>query len=222
MLVKCLSSVVFFFSPGCLNELLRRSAHMTEIDCPLCHVVTSVQGRMVEDLPKNYPLMSMLRSLDCTGKGRKISRKEDTDLQPPQCPEHDDALRSYCLKDGVLVCSTCVLYGNHRNHPTKFLSEAALAERKRLKELNIEAFKQKQRMKVAISGVENTRKLVQETGGKMEDEVDNFFQILVDLVEEKRKSMKMDIRMRTQLRVKALMEQAKYARGRVCVCTNLL
>lgn len=183
---------------------------MTEIDCPLCHTVTNVHGRVVADLPKNYPLMSMIRSLDCSGKGRKISRKEeDSLLQPPQCPEHEDYLRSYCMKDGTLVCSTCVLYGSHRNHPTKFLNEAALSERKRLKELNVEAFKQKQRMKVALSSVQNTCKRVQETGGEMEDEVDNFFQGLIDLVEEKKRSVKMDIRMRTQLRVNALVKQEK-------------
>lgn len=183
---------------------------MTEIDCPLCHSVTCIQGRAVADLPKNYPLMSMMRSLDSSAKGRKIFRKEEVAFpQPPQCPEHEDYLRSYCLKDGTLVCSTCILHGNHRNHPTKFLSEAALSERKRLKELNDEAFKQKQRMKVALSSVQDTCKRVQETGGEMEDEVDNFFQVLVCLVEEKRQSVKMDIRMRTQLRVKALVEQAK-------------
>ena len=187
---------------------------MTEVDCPLCHVVTSIHAQTVADLPKNYPLMSMLRFLDgkagSVPKGRKTSRKEeDASPQPPQCPEHDDYLRSYCLKDGALVCSTCVLYGAHRNHPTKFLSEAASLERKRLKELNVEAFKQKQRMKAALSSVEDTCKRVQETGGEMEDEVDNFFQVLISVVEEKRRSVKMDIRMRTQLRVKALLEQAK-------------
>jgi hypothetical protein len=189
---------------------------MTEIDCPLCHTTTIVPGLTVADLPKNYPLMSMMRSLDISGssvkggKSRKISRKEDcTSPQPPQCPEHEDFLRSYCLKDGALVCSTCVLYGSHRNHPTKFLNEAALTERKKLKELNVETFKQKQRMKAALSSVEDTRKRVQETGGKMEDEVDSFFQILIDLVEEKRKSVKLDIRTRTQLRVNALVNQAE-------------
>lgn len=182
---------------------------MTEIDCPLCHEITSIHDNSVTDLPKNYPLMSMLRSLDSTGKGRKISRKEDSPIHPPQCPEHEDYVRSYCLKDGALVCSTCELYGSHRNHPTKFLNEAAVSERKKIKELNAEVFKQKQRMKVALSGVENTCKRVQETGGKMEDEVDDFFQVLVGLVEEKRRSVKTDIRMRTQLRVKALVDQAQ-------------
>lgn len=182
---------------------------MTEIDCPLCHEVTNVQGRGVTDLPKNYPLMSMLRSLDSSVKGRKISRKEEFSSHPPQCPEHDDCFRSYCLKDGTLVCSTCELYGKHRNHPTMFLNEAASTERKKLKELNAEAFKQKQRMRVALSGVEDTCKRVQETGGKMEDEVDDFFQVLLGLVEEKRRKVKMDIRLRTQLRVKALVDQAE-------------
>lgn len=203
------SDDVFFPSQGCLSELLRRSLNMSEIDCPLCHKITSIQGCSVRDLPKNYPLMNVLRSLESTVKGRKISRKEDSPIHPPQCPEHNDSFRRYCLKDGALVCSTCELYGSHKNHPTVFLNEAAVSERKKLKELNAEAFKQKQRMKVALSGVEDTCKRVQETGGKMEDEVDDFFQVLISLVEEKRQRVKMDIRMRTQFRVKALVDQAE-------------
>lgn len=163
------------------------------------------------DLPKNYPLMSMIRCLDSTRQERKWSRhiKEDAPLQPPKCAEHDDYLRSYCLKDGTLVCSSCVLYGSHRNHPTKFLSKAALSERRRLKELNIEVFKQKQRLKVALSGVEGTCRRVQESGGRLEDEVDGFFQEVLDLVEERRRRAKTDIRGRSQLRVKALLDQAQ-------------
>ena len=199
-------------------ELLRRSLHMTEIDCPTCHRVTLIEGRTVSGLPKNYPLMSLMRMLDSSSfKGRKISRKEDNTLiQPPKCPEHDDYLRSYCLKDGSLICSSCELYGSHRGHPTKFLNEAASTERSKLEQLNGEVFKQKQRMMVALSGVESMCQQVKDAGGRMEDEADEFFQELISLVEEKKSNVKTDIRLRTQHRVMALMGQARYVRNTVC------
>lgn len=165
----------------------------------------------MSSLPKNYPLMSIVR--EAVQLGRKISRgrgvSPSVSLQPPQCPEHDDYLRSYCLKCKELVCSSCELYGNHRGHPTKFLNEAAEVERTKLKDLNLAMFRQKQRMKVAVLNVEETRKAVQEVGGKMEDEVDEFYGDLIALIKEKCQAAKTDIRMRTQHRVKALSEQAK-------------
>lgn len=198
-------------------ELLRRSIHMTEIDCPTCHRVTLIEGRTVSGLPKNYPLMSLMRMLDSSSSsvkgGRKISRNNNDEethvVQPPKCPEHDDYLRSYCLKDGTVICSSCELYGSHRGHPTQFLNEAASAERGKLEQLNGEVFKQKQRMMVALSGVESMCQQVKEAGGRLEDEVDGFFLELVGLVEEKRSSVKTDIRLRTQFRVTALAGQAR-------------
>ena len=173
--------------------------------------MTVVEYNTVSSLPKNYPLMSIVR--ETAQLGRKFSRgrgpSPTPSLQPPQCPEHGDDLRSYCLKCRELVCSSCELYGNHRGHPTKFLNEAAQMERTRLQDLNKEVLKQKQRMKVAALNVEDTRKAVQEAGGKMEDEVDEFYGDLVALINEKRQAVKTDIRLRTQLRVKALTEQAK-------------
>ncbi len=178
----------------------------------MCSCVTIVENNLVSSLPKNYPLMEIVR--ETTQQGRKISHTTRdgspmASLQPPQCPEHDDYLRSYCMKCKTLVCSSCELYGSHRGHPTKFLSEAALMERTRLKDLNVAVFKQKQKMKVAVLNVEEACKAVQEEGGKMEDEVDEFFGDLVALINEKRLTVKTDIRMRTQLRVKSLVEQTK-------------
>lgn len=192
-------------------ELLRRSLHMTEIDCPTCHHVTLIEGRTVSGLPKNYPLMSLMRMLDSSSfKERNISRKEESILiQPPKCLEHDDYLRSYCLKDGSLICSSCELYGSHRGHPTKFLNEAASTERCTLEQLNREVFKQKQRMMVALSGVECMCQQVKDAGGRLEDEVDEFFQELIGLVQEKRNSVKTDVHLRTQYRVTALLGQAR-------------
>ena len=190
----------------------------SQVDCPICNYVTVVESNSVSSLPKNYPLMGIVR--ETMQQRRKISRGGEHSRggsppnaslqQPSTCPEHDDYLRSFCLKCKTLVCSSCELYGNHRGHPTKFMNEAAMVERQRLQDLNEAVLRQKQKMQVAVLNVEGTRRAVQEEGGKMEDQVDEFFGDLVALINQKRQNVKNDIRMRTQLRIKALSEQARY------------
>lgn len=186
--------------PGCLNNLLDRGTR-SEIKCPLCNQITPVSGHSVTNLPKNFPLMSLIGM---------PGRPQETYMQlPPKCSEHDDYLRRYCLKDGTLICSSCELYGSHQGHPTQLLDEAALAERKQLGELSSEVVRQKQKMQVALTKVEGQCVAVQETGGRMEDEVDEFFQSLIGLLQEEKQRVKTEIRKRTQLRVIALMKQAR-------------
>lgn len=108
-----------------------------------------------------------------------------------------------------MICSSCELYGAHRGHETAFLKEAAVKERKKLQMLDPEVVKQKQKMKLSLARVEGTRQEVQEAGGKMEDEVDEFFQKLVALINEKKQMAKTDIRLRVQHRIKGLTDQAK-------------
>ena len=153
--------------------------------------------------------MSVMRTLDPVRKISQPQPQPQPQCSMPQCPDHDDYLRSYCLKDGTLICSSCELYGDHRGHPTQFLTEAAESERKRLAQLNLAVVERKDKMKAGLAGVEKTRREVQKEGGAMEDEVESVFQRLSDLVEERKRQVKNDIRMRTQLRVNALVGQAK-------------
>ena len=163
----------------------------------------------MDNLSKNFALIHWVRVLD--EPRQKISQTVVPNVATPQlqkCPEHNDYLRTYCLKDGKLICSSCELYGPHKGHPTRFLNEAALEEREKLNTLNPEVLKMKQMMERALHKVDGMCKEVQACGGKMEDEVDDFFQKIMDVIEENKKKVKIDIKMRTQLRVKALMEQA--------------
>lgn len=163
----------------------------------------------MSNIPKNYALLNVLRDITPT---RRQSRKEEHDAvtkQVPKCPEHDDFLRSYCMDDGELVCSSCELYGSHKGHRTQFVSEAALEEKKRLKALRPDVLRLRDRMEKALYAVENICADTQKAGGKMEDEVDQYFSKIVALIEEKKSEVKTDIRMRTQLRVKALLVQAR-------------
>lgn len=190
--------------------LLKSDFRSSTIVCPnFCHEPTLVKGYKVANIPKNYALLNVLREVSPT---RRRSRREEADAVTrlvPKCPEHDDFLRSYCVDDGRLVCSSCELFGSHKGHRTMFVNEAALEERKSLKVLRPDVLKQRDRMEEARHLVEGICADTQKAGGRMEDEVDRYFGNIIALIEEKRAEVKKDIRVRTQLRVKTLLEQAK-------------
>jgi len=183
------------------------------ITCPNhCHELTRVKAYNVSNIAKNYPLLSILREIPPLAREAGTAAKTTKTKQqhmPPKCPDHDDYLRSYCMKDGSLVCSSCELYGSHQGHRTLFVNEAAEEERKKLKALHPDLLRQKDKMTEALTTVDAACKSTQKAGGKMEDQVDEFFDHITALIEEKKADVKTDIRLRTQLRVNALLEQAK-------------
>ena len=64
-------------------------------------------------------------------------------------------------------------------------------------------------MELAVAEVEAVCKSVQKTGGEVVNEIEEAFHELTELIEEKRNQLKVEAMHRTQIRVKALKEQAR-------------
>ena len=128
-----------------------------------------------------------------------------------RCEEHNgDNLSSFCTKCGVLVCSSCLLYGKHREHNNKtmFVGDAANWYRQEFQKFSPDVQNQRRRMEAALGDVERMNDSVQEMGGRLEKEADEAYGELINLIEARRDNLKMDIMKRTQMRVEALTDQA--------------
>ena len=125
------------------------------------------------------------------------------------CIEHGDHLSSYCVKDGTLVCSSCLLYGSHKHHNCLLVKEAAKLHKEKLRELTPEVLQQKQKMEAALVRVEELAGEVQQSGGRLVDELDAKFNAIIEQIEERRMQLKLEIMERTQVRVEALLQQAR-------------
>lgn len=126
-----------------------------------------------------------------------------------KCADHGDHLTSYCVNDGKLICSTCLVYGSHSGHKTLGIKEAAMESRRKLGELNPEVLQQRRKMELAVANVETVCEAVQKTGGEVVDMIEEEFRDLVELIEERKNQLKVEAMHRTQVRVKALKEQAR-------------
>ena len=69
------------------------------------------------------------------------------------------------MEDGTLVCSSCLLFGEHKGHKCLIVSEAAELERMKLCQLNIDVNSQREKMQTTLEQVEDNLKKVEENGG---------------------------------------------------------
>ncbi|OCT96231.1 hypothetical protein XELAEV_18013906mg [Xenopus laevis] len=52
-----------------------------------------------------------------------------------KCPQHDEPLHYYCLKDSICVCESCCRIGEHRVHRVELLSEASEKKKEKVRKV---------------------------------------------------------------------------------------
>ena len=96
-------------------------------------------------------------------------------------------------------------------HKTLGIKEAAAESRKKWHELNPEVLQQSKKMEEAVAKVDAVCDSVQKTGGEVVEEIEDTFRELIELIEERKNQLKVEAMQRTQVRVKALKDQSRYA-----------
>ena len=142
-----------------------------EVDCPKCHVITPVPDSKVDNLPKNFGLLEVITSsvAPCHHPSLSHTPENTTNtakVEHPICQVHKDHISSYCMEDDVLVCSTCQLYGKHKGHKCLLVTDAAERERSKLRRLNPEVNRQRERMQCSLKQVQETLQQVERNGGE--------------------------------------------------------
>ena len=123
------------------------------------------------------------------------------------CEEHGDHLTSFCMKDKVFVCSSCLLYGKHKQHPCKLVRDAALDCRQFLAALTPDVVTQRKKMLDAVERVSKEMEEVKNRTEQLDKDVDEHFDELVGVLNARRKELKMELLERGQIRVEALLQQ---------------
>ena len=158
--VECICKLMFY-----------KSNSRPEVDCPKCHVITPVPDSDVNKLPKNFGLIEVISSSAAShhytmiNESPQLSGANDRVEEHPVCEVHKDHISSYCTEDNTLVCSSCLLYGEHKGHKCLLVTEAAELERAKLRRLNPEVDRQKERMQSTLQEVEENLQKVEKNGG---------------------------------------------------------
>ena len=99
------------------------TAETQGLECPNCKHKDKVASADVLKLPKNFAL------LDCT----PTSPSSGSAWAKYVCQEHQKPKDIYCKSDGELICSYCVVFGNHKEHEYLTVDDACLPVKEELK-----------------------------------------------------------------------------------------
>ena len=204
-------------SSGCLRKLARS----LKISCPKCTQLTTLDIHGVTNLIRNFAILELIYSHPIPQSSIK-ERQHKAAIKPTTpdggsqggnmisthlCDEHGDHLTSFCMKDKVFVCSSCLLYGKHKQHPCKLVRDAAVDCRLLLSDLVPNVASQKEKMAEAVDQVTKVIELIKEKSDHLTKEVDDQFDKLVGVLNARRKELKLELFERGQIRVEALLHQ---------------
>ena len=196
---------------GCLERLLDASPNYSGVACPKCCTLTPLSKQSVELVPKNFGVLEILSNppnaatLDSPPSITGSSRRDDNVF----CPDHGDHLSSYCLTDNKLVCSSCLLYGAHKQHECLLVKEAADQRRSLLNNLIPDLRTHKATLEAARTSVDRASKQIQEAAGRLIGTVDMKLDELARCIEARRVTLKIEIMERAQIRIEALNNQSE-------------
>ncbi len=107
------------FCSSCLRELISNSP--LKVVCPDDNIVCDfyVPEKGIKCFPVNFALQKYLtlQTLDKLQKKRLKVKNED------YCEEHHQKLKLICISDQKLICSDCVIFGDHKDHDFKNFSQ---------------------------------------------------------------------------------------------------
>jgi len=97
-------------------SLIKRDKDFT---CPIGKEVLQTNHLSLDSFPPNYPLRDLI----------------EKSLEYEFCQIHKKELQYVCIQDQVKVCNECGLFGEHRSHDIKPLSDLKSEIEKKIKEL---------------------------------------------------------------------------------------
>ncbi|NXY52492.1 TRI25 ligase, partial [Callaeas wilsoni] len=105
------------------------------------------------------------------------------DLQLRKCPQHNRLFEFFCSKDGVCICSLCLL--GHKLCPTSPLEQAKAAAQSVLKKKLTELHNQSERTARAMSTAKTNQSQSAETASRKKELIRNEFSEIKAVIEER-------------------------------------
>lgn len=107
------------------------------------------------------------------------------------------------------MCSSCVVYGLHKQHSCKPVLELAHEYRRTLCKVSPLVIQQVENLERGKEEVTALIEDVNEKSEKLAHDVDAHFDVLVEILDRQRRKLKLDVLYRSQSKVESLMKQLK-------------
>ncbi|XP_056410407.1 E3 ubiquitin/ISG15 ligase TRIM25-like [Hyla sarda] len=92
-----------------------------------------------------------------------------TSLENRRCPIHKELHKYYCTKDGICICVSCSLVGEHKGHNMESLDEASEKKKKKLRNVLQNLITKREKTEERVRSLEERwRKAQEEASGEAE------------------------------------------------------
>ena len=126
-----------------------------------------------------------------------------------ECPVHNKKLKYYCRNCKCLCCSSCHLFGSHKNHNCFQVHEAEEKERKALVKLQSQVEQHGEKFIKGRGEVQRTIEELRQNTIAVKDIARRYYRELRAAIDQGEKVLIEDIDRRSEARMKALNEQLR-------------
>ncbi|OCT69507.1 hypothetical protein XELAEV_18040818mg, partial [Xenopus laevis] len=122
-----------------------------------------------------------------------VFTKPTTSFEERKCSTHRKMLEFYCPEDGVCICSTCSLVGDHEGHKVEPLSEASEKKKEKLREILEKLSPEREETEGQIQNLEQCRRNVAAIADWETERVTDLFRDIRKRVEALKQQVQNDI-----------------------------
>ncbi|OCT96232.1 E3 ubiquitin-protein ligase TRIM7 [Xenopus laevis] len=110
-----------------------------------------------------------------------------------KCPQHDEPLHYYCLRDSICVCESCCRIGEHRGHRVELLSEASEKKKEKVRKVLKKLRPEREETERGAQRLQERRREVAEKSAGETERVTALFRDIKEHLEALEKRLLSDI-----------------------------
>jgi hypothetical protein len=182
------------FCEECLN-ILHKQQSCKNISCPLCQTENLVED--VNTLTKNLVLVENTLQISSSNVSFIEKEKEIIPNKKSQkliCPSHSKDLEAFCETDKMMLCVSCILESDHKNHDLSSIDKAAQKERAFIQSGYDKVLELESQLSDSLQKIEDMKKIViTSTESRIEDN-EIFFEEMILIIKERQYFLEQNIK----------------------------
>jgi influenza virus NS1A-binding protein len=187
------------FCELCLSSLMEEASSL--ISCPTCKVETVVDN--VKSLIKNLALLNNSSSINLSqediieGNSSQLLEKSSLSYtatpstkklvvkNKPLCEIHSKDLEAFCEVDKEMLCVSCIIENDHKNHDLSSIDKAAQMERAYFEKNMNRALGIGNLLNEKMNEVSKSREHINSILDKRKESINEFFNELINVIKER-------------------------------------
>lgn len=182
------------FCEECLNILHEKQSYKF-ILCPLCQTDNLVED--INTLTKNLVLVE--NTLQLSKSNISLVEKEKdiiTNKKPLKliCPSHSKDLEAFCETDKMMLCVSCILENDHKNHDLSSIDKAAQKERAYIQSGHDKILDIETQLTLSLHKIEDYKNFIKKNSESTIEDNLIFFEEIILIIKERQNSIEQNIK----------------------------